>query len=177
MLKKVVVLGPESTGKSVLCEKLALHYGTAWCPEYAREYLIVLGRNYTYNDLLFIAKKQLDLANSYTADALEKNFNTIFFDTDMHVMRVWSEVVFGKCDPWIIEQAALQQADLYLLCKPDIPWVDDGLREYPDLQVREDLFNIYKEILSRQNVSWIEIGGNYTNRLQLAIEAVDSVLR
>jgi len=177
MLKKIVVIGPESTGKSVLCEKLALHYHTIWCPEYAREYLIMLGREYNYDDLLFIAQKQQELAEKYTADAAEKKYNSIFFDTDMHVMKVWSEVVYGKCHPWILEQAAAQDCDLYLLCKPDIPWIDDGLREYPDLKVRKDLYKIYQEVLSQQTKPWIEIGGNYEHRFQNAIVAVDALLK
>jgi NadR type nicotinamide-nucleotide adenylyltransferase len=177
MVKKVVVIGPESTGKSVLCEKLSLHYNTIWCPEYAREYLFVLDREYHYDDLLFIAQKQLELAEKYTADAIQKKSSSIFFDTDMHVMKVWSEVVFGKCHPWILEQAAAQDSDLYLLCMPDIPWVDDGLREYPDLHVREDLYEIYKEILSQQNKPWIEISGNYERRFEVAVAAVDAMLK
>jgi len=177
MLKKVIVIGPESTGKSVLCEKLALHYQTLWCPEYAREYLIVLGREYNYDDLLFIAQKQLELTEKYTSDAIQKKCSSIFFDTDMHVMKVWSEVVFGKCHPWILEQVEAQDADLYLLCKPDIPWLDDGLREYPDLQVRKDLYKIYKELLSRQTKPWIEIGGSYEHRFETAVVAVDAVLK
>jgi len=177
MLKKIVVIGPESTGKSVLCEQLARHYHTIWCPEYAREYLIVLGRKYNYDDLLVIAQKQDELAEKYTADAIQKKYPSIFFDTDMHVMKVWSEVVFGKCHPWILEHAAAQQSDLYLLCKPDIPWVDDGVREYPELQVRKDLYKIYKEILSRQAKPWIEIGGNYEHRFETAVTAVDALLK
>src|SRR5215467_1623034 len=65
MLKKIVVIGPESTGKSSLCEKLAEHYNTLWCPEYAREYLTIHGMNYTYDDLLTIAKGQLQLEKQF----------------------------------------------------------------------------------------------------------------
>lgn len=177
MLKKIVVIGPESTGKSVLCEQLAAHYQTLWCPEYAREYLIMLGKPYTYDDLLIIAQKQQEMAEQFIADAVAKNFPTIFFDTDMHVMKVWCEVVFGKCHPWIIEQLSLQEADLYLLCKPDIPWVDDGLREYPDLEVRQDLFEVYRELLANQQKPWVEISGNYSHRLQTATIAVNALLK
>lgn len=177
MLKKITVLGPESTGKSVLCEKLALHYHSIWCPEYAREYLIVLGRKYNYDDLLIIAKNQFELGEMYTRDAIEKKHSTIFFDTDMRVMKVWSEVVFGKCHQWISGKIDSQKSDLYLLCKPDVPWVEDDLREYPELEIREDLFNIYKELLIQQSTPWIEIGGSYEERFANAIKAVDSLLK
>ena len=64
-MKKIVVIGPESTGKSTLCEKLAAHYHTSWCPEYAREFLMTHGMNYTYDDLLTIAQGQLELEDRY----------------------------------------------------------------------------------------------------------------
>ena len=174
--KKVVLLGPESTGKSFLSERLAKHYQSVWCPEYAREYLLMLGRPYTADDLLVIAKNQTELAEKYTADAIEKKVNTIFFDTDMHVMKVWSEVVFGTCDPWIIQQLKQQQYDLYLLCKPDIPWVEDELREYPEQEVRNDLFNVYKEQLKAQSTPWHIVSGNFDERFNKAVKAVDVLL-
>src|SRR5947208_3190923 len=64
-IKKIVVIGPESTGKSTLCKQLAGHFSTLWCPEYAREYLLIHGKHYTYNDLLTIAKGQLQLEDGY----------------------------------------------------------------------------------------------------------------
>jgi len=67
MLKKIVIIGPESTGKSTLCEQLAQHYDSTWCPEFAREYLLTNGMNYTYDDLLTIAKGQLALEDEYAA--------------------------------------------------------------------------------------------------------------
>jgi NadR type nicotinamide-nucleotide adenylyltransferase len=175
--KKVVLLGPESTGKSFLSERLAKHYQSVWCPEYAREYLLMLGRPYTAEDLLVIAKNQTELAEQYTVDALAKQVNTIFFDTDMHVMKVWSEVVFGSCDPWILQELKRQKYDLYLLCKPDIPWVEDELREYPEQKVRNDLFAVYKELLQKQTTPWTIVSGNFDERFNKAVKVVDALLR
>lgn len=174
--KKVILLGPESTGKSFLSERLANHYQSVWCPEYAREYLLMLGRPYTADDLLVIAKNQAEMAKQYTADAIGKKVNTIFFDTDMHVMKVWSEVVFGSCDPWIINELKQQQPDLYLLCKPDIPWVQDELREYPEQKVRNDLFAVYKELMQKQTTTWSIVSGNFDERFAAAVKAVDALL-
>ena len=70
MLKKIVAIGPESTGKSTLCELLARHFRTAWVPEFAREYLLKLGRPYTYEDLTTIAKGQLDAEDKYALSLL-----------------------------------------------------------------------------------------------------------
>src|SRR6476469_2739448 len=114
MLKKIVIIGPESTGKSSLCKLLAEHYHTLWCPEYAREYLTAHGMNYTYDDLLTIAKGQIELEEKYEKEVrgqelrvksppdslttdhsrlmalspLTTHHSLLFVDTDMYVMKV-----------------------------------------------------------------------------------------
>ncbi len=180
LMKKIVVIGPESTGKSSLCEQLALHYNTVWCPEYARAYLLAHGMNYSYADLLTIAKGQLDLEDR-SAAALENKSraNTpplLFIDTNMYVMKVWSEFVFGNCHQWIIDQIVRRKYDLYLLCNTDLPWVADELREYPDLKTREKLFHIYKDILVNQDSPWVEISGTEGRRFEVAVEAVERLI-
>lgn len=173
MLKKIVVIGPESTGKSTLCEQLAQHYNTEWCPEFAREYLLTNGKEYDYGDLLTIAKGQLAMEDEYSA--LVHHSKPLFIDTDMYVMKVWCEFVFGKCHRFILDEIVKRKYDLYLLCNVDLPWVKDELREYPDLKTREKLYHIYKDILINQPLPWVEISGNYEQRLQKAIIAVDSL--
>lgn len=184
MLKKIVIIGPESTGKSTLCEQLAQHYETTWCPEFAREYLLTNGINYEYDDLLTIAKGQLALEDEYT-QALERNslpmledggHLPLFIDTDMYVMKVWSEFVFNKCHRYILDQIGEREYDLYLLCNIDLPWVEDELREYPDPHTRKKLYQIYKDIMLNQPVPWVEISGDYEQRLAKAITAVDQLL-
>jgi len=171
-MKKVVVIGPESTGKSTLCEQLAKHYNTNWVPEYAREYLLQHGAQYNYDNLLTIAKGQVALEESIT----EKTRSPlIFIDTDQYVMKVWCEFVFGKCHSYIHDQIKKRKYDLYLLCNIDLPWVKDELREYPDLVSRERLYKIYKDIMVSQAVPWISISGNNDERLQNAIKSVDDL--
>ncbi len=177
-VKKIVIIGPESTGKSTLCESLANHFQTIWVREYAREYLLKNGTNYTYENLLTIAKGQLKLEEKALL-TLQNQSETgkpplLFIDTDMHVMKVWSEFVFGKCDPFILNEIVQRKYDLYLLCNTDLPWIKDELREYPDLATREKLFNIYKDILINQSVPWKIISGNYEQRLQEAIQIIES---
>jgi len=198
MLKRIVTIGPESTGKSSLCKQLAEHYNTLWCPEYAREYLMIHGMNYTYDDLLTVAKGQLDLEEKYTQlatgpatrqgqfangnegdsdSSLITHHSLLFIDTDMYVMKVWCEFVFGKCHQFILDQIEKRKYDLYLLCYIDLPWVHDELREYPHEGPRQELYEIYKNIMQNQSTPWAEINGNYKQRLQKAIDAVDNILK
>jgi NadR type nicotinamide-nucleotide adenylyltransferase len=194
MLKKIVIIGPESTGKSSLCEALARHYGTEWVPEYAREYLTRHGMDYRLEDLRIIAEGQLALEDRYAAEVegggvlgdvkgvvrvereLAAGRKLLFVDTDMYVMKVWSEFVFGRCDAWILEQIVRRQYDGYLLCRTDLPWADDPLREYPDGSAREQLFQIYKDCLINQSVPWEEVGGQGEDRIAAGIAAVEQLL-
>ena len=183
MLKKIVIIGPESTGKSTLCQQLAQHYGTIWCPEYAREYLLKHGKKYQYDDLLTIAKGQISLEEKYTQELTTNhklqttNYKPLFIDTDMYVMKVWSEFVFGNCHRFILDQIVERKYDLYLLCNTDLPWLKDEFREYPDLESRQKLFSIYKDAMINQQVPWVEISGNYGERLSQAIAATGKLLK
>lgn len=170
-MKKIVVIGPESTGKSTLCTQLAEHYKTVWCPEFAREYLKEIQGNYTYADLLNIAHGQLELEEVMLTQA--KN-GLYFIDTDMYVMKVWCEVAFEQCHTWILKQIAAKQYDLYFLCDADLPWVQDGLREYPDPAIRKRLVKIYKDILINNSAPWAMINGTDMQRLQTAISIIDT---
>ena len=180
MLKKVVVIGPESTGKSTLCEQLARHYKTSWVKEYAREYLLKNGTDYKYENLLDIARGQIE-AEELTVErwqmaeklsTINYQLSTLFIDTDMYVMKVWCEFVFEKCHHWILNRIAERKYDLYLLCNIDLPWIKDELREYPNLISRQKLYNHYKDILINQHVPWVNISGSYEERLKKAIAAV-----
>ncbi len=185
-MKKIVIIGPESTGKSTLCEQLAAHYKTIWVKEYAREYLLKNGTGYSFENLLDVAKGQVaneELAvdrwllagKTYNHQPSTINHQPIFFDTDMYVMKVWCEFVFEKCHHWILNRIVERKYDLYLLCNTDLPWVKDELREYPDLENRQKLYHNYKDIMVNQNVPWVDISGGYGERLRKAIAAVESV--
>jgi NadR type nicotinamide-nucleotide adenylyltransferase len=181
MVKKIVILGPESTGKSTLCEQLAVHYNTIWVREYAREYLLKNGTDYTFENLLDIAKGQVENEELgiRNCEALNNklpttNHKPLFLDTDMHVMKVWCEFVFEKCHHWILNRIVERKYDLYLLCNVDLPWVKDELREYPDLISRQKLYHHYKDIMLNQPVRWVDISGGYEERLEKAIIAVDA---
>ena len=188
-MKKIVIIGPESTGKSTLCKQLAAHYKTIWVEEFARKYLSKTGTDYSFENLLEIAKGQIaaetlavdgwPLAESDPHEQPTTNNpqdpsdeQLLFIDTDMYVMKVWCEFVFEKCHHWILNRIAERKYDLYLLCNIDLPWIKDELREYPDLISRQKLYCYYKDILINQNVPWVEISGSYEDRLKKAIAAV-----
>lgn len=178
-MKKIVVIGPESTGKSTLCTLLAEHYKTRWVREYAREYLLKNGTNYSFENLLDVAKGQIAGEEAATLELnthnnkLQTTNHKLFIDTDMYVMKVWCEFVFDKCHHWILNRVAERKYDLYLLCNVDAPWVKDELREYPDLINRQKLYCHYKDLMVNQNVPWVDISGNYEERFAKAVEAVD----
>jgi NadR type nicotinamide-nucleotide adenylyltransferase len=190
MIKKVVVIGPESTGKSSLCEQLANHYKTEWVKEYAREYLLTNGTEYNYDNLLEIAKGQFALekaaiqlvenkikisTENNTTSAANDLPEILLIDTNMYVLKVWCEFVFEKCHPWILNQIVENSYDLYLLCDIDLPWVKDELREYPEVGIREKLYHHYKDLLINQSTPWVNISGNYQQRVEIAVNAIDSI--
>ncbi len=165
---KIIITGPESTGKTTLAQGLSGHYQAFWVKEYARIYLDQLQRPYQEDDLLAIAKGQLasEQAAQTKADEL------LICDTSLEVIKIWSEVKYGRCHPWILEKLRQQKTDLYLLCTPDIPWACDPQRESP--QDREALFTLYKQMLKDKN--YVEIAGNKEKRIQTAIQAADALL-
>ena len=173
MPKRILILGPESTGKSTLAEMLAQHYAEPWVPEVAREYLEKLDRPYTYEDLLLIGKRQLSLEDELAATA--KHF--LFCDTDLRVIQVWSQHRFGKVDPWVLDEIVRRTYDLILLCAPDLPWKEDPLREHPELEMRQHFFEVYQQLAQASGFPWVLISGETAERLSTAIEAIDSLKR
>ncbi len=118
------------------------------------------------------------LLTERSSDEQRSTFNDqlLFIDTDMYVMKVWCEFVFEKCHHWILNRIAERKYDLYLLCNIDLPWVKDELREYPDLESRRVLYHYYKDVMVNQHVPWVDIKGDYDERLQKAIAAVDGII-
>lgn len=170
-LKKIVVIGPESTGKSTLSEALAAALGALWVPEYAREYLEALSRPYTRDDLKMIAMGQLAAEDALAARAT----NYLVCDTDLYVIKVWSEHKYGHCDDAILQQIAHRRYDLYLLTDIDIPWQDDPLREHPAPGQRRYFYEIYHNIVEQSGVPFTIVHGSAEQRLQQALAAVKAM--
>jgi NadR type nicotinamide-nucleotide adenylyltransferase len=169
-ISRIAIVGPESTGKSTLSEGLAKHFNTVWVPEYAREYINQLNRSYTYDDLLVIAKKQMD-----SEDVLSKKANKIFFcDTNLLVTKIWSQHKYNKVDLWIEEQMQKRKYDLHLLCDIDFPWEDDVQREHPHM--RKYFFDWYKKELETSGAEFKIVSGVGADRLKNTIDFINSTL-
>ncbi len=168
--RRILILGPESTGKSTLAADLANHFGEPWVPEFAREYLEQINRPYLFEDLFEIGKGQVALEDKLA----EKAKKFLFCDTDLRVIHIWSEHRFGKTDPWVLEEIDRRTYDLILLTDTDLPWTPDPLREYPELEMRVYFFNKYLNLAKGSGFPLIIIRGDRRNRLSKAIRAINS---
>ena len=160
---KIIITGPESSGKTTLCNALSKHFNLPFSKEYAREYLNTLKRDYNLDDLLKIAKGQL-----HTENGLQ------LLDTDLITLKIWSEYKYGSCDKWILTQIEKQKSEkrFYILCSPDIPWQSDNQRENPN--DREELFKIYKQVLDNLGHDYFIVEGE--NRTETSILKISSLV-
>lgn len=172
---KVVLFGPESTGKSTLAQQLAAHYNTVYVPEYSRIYAemqMLCGKTLTEDDVLDIAEGQLKLES----ELLPKANKILFCDTDLLETKVYSEMYYdGYCPPQLEDFAKLKTSDLYLLMYIDLPWVADGIRDKPKARLAQ--FILFEQTLKKYNKPYKIIKGNEQERLQNAIHIIDHLLK
>ena len=171
-LVRVVLTGPECTGKSTLSEQLARHFSTVFVPEYAREYIGGLCRPYNYEDVVHIA----DVQRMQAHDTFEKANTLVFFDTYLIITKVWFNVVFGRHPVWIDKELSAGTIDLYLLCDTTIPWTADPVRENGG-EMREKLYYMYKKELDDLGCKYNVITGIGEDRLNHAIDAVNQYVQ
>lgn len=171
MKQKIAIVGPESTGKSELSAWLATQLNTRWVPEFARNYLEQLEGPYERKDLLQIAKGQKALETQL----LREVDQFLICDTNLLVIKVWSEFKYGQCDPWILRHMDLQSYAMHLLTDIDLPWQEDPLREHPHR--REELMQIYLDELSHAGVPFAKITGTGLARFHQAWEAIQPLTR
>lgn len=184
-MKRIVIAGPECCGKTTLSEALAANMGGVLVQEFARTYLAAIERAYEQDDLLTIAKGQLDAeqtarvksrlqANTkYSARFKIKSNHKqlIVCDTDLRTLRIWSLEKYDAVHDWIEKTIAETKTDLYLLCKPDMVWEADPQRENPD--DRDRLYELYKADLEASGQKFVEVEGTPEKRLLAAMRAVD----
>ena len=160
------ITGPESSGKSALAKFLARKFHAFLVPEFARSYLEQTDGVYSYSDLLEIAMGQ----KKHFEDGLKSRKSVIVSDTDLTVIKIWSEHKYRKVDEHLMTLYERERMDLYLLCKPDLIWKDDPLRESPNN--RDELFDLYLKDLTDRKLNYLIISGKSSERKRLASEAV-----
>lgn len=169
--KRIAIIGPESTGKSELCQHLAMHYDSEWVPEYARFYLDRLDRDYDQHDLKSIAEGQL----AWEDDKAEYANTYLICDTNLIVIKVWSDHKYGNTDSWIEDQLKERTYDFYLLNNIDIPWTPDPQREHPKL--RKHFFEVYKNYLEEHELPYAIVSGIEGDRKKCAVDAIEAYFK
>lgn len=161
--RRILITGPESSGKTTLCRALATHFDTPWVSEYARSYLDQLDRPYEEADLLHIARGQRTVEEELSTQAT----NWLFCDTGPLVLRIWLREKFNQVYPALETAWQLHPYAGIILCAPDIPWEADPLRENPD--DRDRLMKIYCSELNQASVPVLIVRGAMTERLKAAV--------
>ena len=166
---RIGITGPESTGKSTLSTSLQKQFNCSLIKEFARGYLEERAGKYNQADLDVIAQNQYDLMHQSTA----KN-DLIICDTELTVLKIWSEFKYQSCSNLINRLLTAQQINFYFLCDIDLPWEEDPLREHPTQ--RQELFELYEEVLIQRNVPYCILSGNETERMQKATQIIHEVI-
>ena len=168
---KIVISGPESSGKTELAGFLSKRLSSAVIPEYAREYVEKLGRPYQFEDVEHIANVQWEQYQ----ENVKKNYPYLIMDTFLVITKIWFKEVFGIVPEWIdwcLEEADI---DLCLLCFPDLEWVKDPVRENPG-ERRKELFDIYHTEIIRLGIACEVIRGSGENRFVNALSAINKII-
>ena len=162
-MKKISIVGPESSGKSLLANTLSKSLNCSLTEEYARQYL-TNKNSYDYDDLTQIAIKQ----NEIIKKEIKRGGNFFIADTSLIVIEIWSKMKFNKTDSRIINLSKQEKFDYYILCKPDIPWVFDSLRENPN--DRDYIFKFYLKILKKRNYNFKIVSGPHATRTLASLD-------
>ena len=174
-VKRIAVFGTESTGKTVLTERLAARFGEPWSPEYVREFWDANAGRISAEDLDAIGRGQV--ANEEAAAAQAQR--VVFCDTELITCTLWNDLLFpGACPAWVRESAERRAREfaLYLLCDADVPFAPDPQRCFPDAAVRESLRRLWREALVSRGLAFVEIRGEWLQRETTAIAAVEEIL-
>ena len=170
-IKKIAIVGPESTGKSTISQALAKHYNVPWVPEYARYYCAALTADCTLQDEINMFHGQVALEESILA-ITETEF--LICDTTFLTVKIWSDEILGETPAIVLEALKRRPYDFYILLDIDLPWQEDPLRDFPHL--REHFMDIWHKELKALNASYVVVGG-IDDRLHNVIKAIDAFLK
>jgi nicotinamide riboside kinase len=168
---KVIITGPESTGKSTLAKNLSNYLGEPFVPEYARYFLLALKEPYTASHLMEIARGQIFWHKLYASN----NKKILICDTGVEAIDIWFQYRFGAIDAQIRELFTADEDCFYLLCKPDIPWEEDPLRETP--HQRPEIFDSFESLLHQfKKKYYIVEGQKEDDRVRSALDHLNKIL-
>jgi len=168
-IKRIALIGPESTGKTTLCRELAGHFHSVWVPEFSRNYMETLQRPYTLDDIEYCTRQQLAEEDRLLPQANQ----FLFSDTELIVAKVWCEDVFHSCPPWIEQEIPKRKYDLYLLTFPDLPFTEDPVRENPHR--RDYFFDWYLRELEARGFECEIVRGSGALRVENAVKSVGKI--
>ena len=168
-MKKIIITGPESSGKTTLATDLAQHFNIDFVQEYAREYLREIDKQYSFEDVVNIGEGQ----NQKEKQAAAENPELLICDTDLLTIKIWLEYKYGRTDEWVESIVSAYKNRVYLLCTPDMNWEKDKLRE--NAGDREELFNIYRENLEYYNLEYHILEGAEKYRKREAVSLIESI--
>ena len=175
LINRVVLLGAESTGTTTLTEALAQHYSTVWVPEYGRTYSALRPGGPTApwrsDEFDLIVERQI---RDECAAARRARSPLLLCDTDVLATSLWHERYVGTISPTVVTAAAAHRPLLYILTGDEIDFVDDGMRDGE--HIRHDMQDRFRATLAAQPVPWLEVRGSVSERLELAVEAIDDAL-
>ena len=174
-MKRVVLTGSESTGKTSLAAVLAAHYGIELVPEFVRDYAARKNNVIELSDHGPIARGQIALEEEHRARALARGARLLVQDTDLLSTMVYCEHYFGLCPDWIVREARNRRPDLYLLLDIDIPWMPDPVRDRGDR--REEMQSLFTAAVVASGAPYVIIAGSHEERRAAAIEAINGMLR
>jgi NadR type nicotinamide-nucleotide adenylyltransferase len=169
--KRIAVVGPESSGKTTLAERLAAHFATALVPEYGREYCLARpAESLQLHDFEAIAWAQATLEDQRAHDANR----VLVCDTELHTTATWSDMIAGVRPPWLTRAARERPYDLFLLLDDTTPWIQDGTRVLGDRR-HEHLERLRAE-LRATNRNAVELTGSHEERFEHAVRAIHALI-
>jgi NadR type nicotinamide-nucleotide adenylyltransferase len=171
-LKRIVVTGSESTGKTELARRLAEHLGAELVPEFVREFAASKGGPITFSDHGPIARGQMALEDQ-GIEAASRGSGIVVQDTDLLSTVVYCNHYFGSCPAWIVEAARARKPDLYLLAEIDVPWIPDGIRDRGEM--REPMQELFRAAVRESGSAWTVIAGDWDERWETALDAVNAL--
>jgi NadR type nicotinamide-nucleotide adenylyltransferase len=169
-IKKIAIVGPESTGKSTMSAYLAEYYHTVWVPEFARGYCEALTDAPTWQDEINMFHGQVALEK----ELLPTANRILICDTTFITVKIWSDYTFGKTPQEVLNELPNSKYDLYLLLNIDLPWQEDPLRDFPHM--RQHFMDVWYKELNALNANYVLIEGTGQDRYDSAVAAIDGFL-